>query len=219
MRKSAVVLVALVGCSFSSKLTTSGLGTTSSGNSRNSGGGNDSVVVPDLYGLTMEQAAAKLREAGIERAPEPSSQSYACDLDRRPHYDRGQICYQHPVPGTKTSPRLPVTVNVQQDYDDHGNIGFAGEWRSMPDVVGKAVPAARSILASKKMPLDEHFELLEGDCAEGTICRASPQPGERKVLSRKGRLWVGKKAAVAPPPTQPTQPAQPAQPEQPGGFF
>lgn len=233
MWKSTVVLVILTGCSFSSKLTTSGLGSSSSPSSSSGSGGGGSggggggasttVVVPDLYGLTMEQATAKLRQAGFTRDPEKSTQNYACDMDRRPHYDVGQICYHHPVPGAKTGSRLPVHVQIQADYDDHGNIGFSGEWRSMPDVVGKTVATARTILVKAKLPLDEHFELLVGDCAEHTICDGYPRPGERKVLARKGRLWVGKQAAVAPAqpaqPAQPVQPAQPAQPEQPGGFF
>jgi beta-lactam-binding protein with PASTA domain len=214
MRKSTFVLVVLAGCSFSSKLSTSGLGSSSSssGSSGSDSGASTTVVVPDLYGLTMEQAAAKMREAGFTRGPEKSTQNYACDMERRPHYDVGQICYHHPVPGQKTSSRLPIHVQIQADYDDHGNIGFAGEWRSMPDVVGKTLAAARPILINAKLPLDEHFELLEGDCAEGTICDGYPRPGERKVLARKGRLWIGKKAP-------PAEPAQPAQPEEPGGYF
>ena len=208
-RLSCVLCVLISACSFSSKLTTSGFG---SGNGAGGGSSGPSasepsrtVTVPDLYGMTMDQARAALRAAGITREPDESAQNNACDTDRRAHYDQGTICYQHPAPGAQSGSRLPVSVRIQHDLPDHGNIGFAGEWRTMPDVVGKSVTDARGILSRASLPLDEHFELLEGDCARDTICDGSPRPGDRKVLSRKGRLWVGK-AAPEPPPTG-TQPA------------
>ena len=235
------MVTALAGCSFSSKLNGSGFGGSSpssggggggggsSGGSSGGGGGGSSagIVVPDLRGLTAAQAEAALRSAGFS-FDQLKITDYACEaLDDRKMAPQDTVCDQHPTAGQDHAPRLiTVSVTIEHDTFAHGSVGGSSEWRRMPELVGKALDVARTTLARVNLPLDQQFDLLEDGadgCQPQQVCHTEPAGNDRKVLTRKGRIYVGKAraaaaAAAAPTPTPMPAPA-PAKPATSDTYF
>ena len=193
-----VVVTALAGCSFSSKLNGSGFGGSSpssgggssgggssSGGSSgggssgggssggSSGGSTASIVVPDLRGLTAAQAEAALRSAGFS-FDQLKITDYACEaLDDRKMAPQDTVCDQHPTAGQDHAPRLiSVSVTIEHDTFAHGSVGGSSEWRRMPELVGKPLDVARTTLARVNLPLDQQFDLLEDGAS--AVTTASP---------------------------------------------
>lgn len=230
VRTVLVVVAALTGCSFSAKLDGGRLGNSGS-STPFPGRGNDStprvtanaahaapspapsdaepLIVPDLAGKSIEQAAAALRAAGFQfDRLEPSD--FVCDYrDDSQMVEQGSVCDQDPTAGARRLPRLiAVRVTIEHDTYDHGAVGKASEWRRMPDVVDKPIDVARTLLSGAHLPIGDHFELVESDadgCSAGEVCATEPKAAGRKVVSRKGRIHVGRVRPTETPPTAPTQ--------------
>lgn len=219
-RTALLVVTALAGCSFSAKLNGSSLGGSSPKPSGGGGGGgnatptpgpsgNGMLIVPDLTGKTAEQAAATLRAAGFnfERA---EISGYQCaDGDDTKLVAKETVCDQRPAAGIEHLPRMiSVTFTIEHNTYEHGSVGQASEWRRMPDLVGKPIDVARTILARASLPIEAQFEILDDGadrCQPDQVCHTEPAPKDRKVLARKGRIYVGKAKA----PTAPTTPTAP----------
>lgn len=210
MAKRMVLLVvtALAGCSFSSKLngTTYGgsqPGTTSGGSTAS---GNGRLIIPALTGKTAAEADAVLRAAGFT-FDRVAIDDHLCGGDDDKMVAQETVCDQRPAAGSESGARLiGLTVTIQHDTYEHGGVGGPSEWRRMPDLVGKPIDVARTVLARANLPIDAEFEVIEkasDDCQPDQVCGTEPEPRSRKVLGRRGRLYVGKAQATTTPATKP----------------
>jgi beta-lactam-binding protein with PASTA domain len=148
-------------------------------------------VVPELIDLDVETARKVVAKAGFRKdalqVRENTVCQYASDKEMKAV---DTICQQAPQPGIKVSGLTDIRVVVEHDTYDHGSVGYSGEWRRMPDVTGATLEAAREILRDKGFA-DDEFEIdSRADCKHGTVCSTRPDPGKRKVIARKGTLWV-----------------------------
>lgn len=214
------VITGLAGCSFSAKLNGSsvggpsgpsggGGGSSSSASSSSGGSGSSGVIaVPDLRGLTPAQAEAKLRAAGFT-FDKLAVDDHLCSGDDEHMVARDTVCEQRPPAGGDSQARmLAPSVTVERNTYEHGGVGGGSEWRRMPDLVGKPIDVARTVLARASLPVGEQFEIIEDHfdgCLPQQVCRTEPAAKARKVLVRKGRLYVGKASDDATP-----APAKPA---------
>lgn len=222
MKCTSLVLAVLTGCSFSSKLTTGGTspggGATSTPMERRGADSVGTAAMPDLKGLTPEQALAALHRAGFEtKTLDFDDQLCSYDSGEK-NVPKGTVCEQRPYPGQVNSVRVRVEVLIEEETFTHGGQGLS-EWRRVPDINGKPLAAAKALFAREGFDIAKHLQILDGDCATGTICSSSPRAGERANLSRGVRLYVGVAAPPPPPPTAP--PAQPTPPPAEGdkGYF
>jgi len=190
----------LASCSFS-KMTGSG---SSSGPS-----GSSAVTMPDLSGKSPGEALALLRGAGFQIDQVEEMSGRLC-TDETAGVPQDTICEQQPAAGSQTFSRAPVRVVVQHDTATHGTIG-GDEWRLMPDLKGKTVAEARTILTGAGLDFDKNFELFEGACATDTVCDTRPYAGQRIMMRRGGKLAIGKAETPAGDATLELQPA--------GSFF
>lgn len=213
-----VAVVAVGGCSFSSTNSPpvfgpsppapAGAGPVAGPVAGPSGGG--MLVVPDLTGKTAAEADAALRAAGFT-FDRVAIDDHLCSVaDETKMAPQDTVCEQRPPAGSESGPRLIApTVTIEHDTYEHGGVGGPSEWRRMPDLVGKPLDVARTVLARANLPLADHFELVEiaaDDCQPEQVCTTEPAASTRKVLARKGRLYVGKARAPATQPAQPTTP-------------
>ena len=239
MRRVGLVLpLAFVGaCSFTSKLSTSGLGTSSSSSSSSSGASSSDrqLTMPDLHGKTPDEALAALKAAGFDpRTLEENTTRYTCDYDVQPTYRLFTICGHQPAAGQTVSSRAMVRFTLERSQGDRGEIGTEFEYVLMPDVFGKPLDEATKILASVGLPVEKHFDVKVASpaerCEPELVCYTSPGRKLQKRLTTRGTITLGPKASPKPPlspskpaeptqPSQPTQPTQPAQPDQPSGYF
>jgi hypothetical protein len=158
--------------------------------------GNGFLLMPDLTGMTLEQAKAALKAAGF-KPDNVETTDFVCDLqDDRQMQQQGTVCSQDPVPDAPRQTRLMSRkVTLERDTYGHGGVGTASEWWRMPDLIGKKLDVARTILARASLPVDEHFEVHEVSapgCDPGIVCETEPEALGRKVVARKGRIVVGK---------------------------
>jgi len=152
--------------------------------------------LPDLKGMTEAEADAAMRKAGF-LAPnlEVMPANFACSYDDdRQMLPQGQICDQKPPPGARlSSKRGGVKIVIERDTYEHGGVGHQ-EWHRMPDLLGKPVAEARSILAAQGFTTDEFtVEVVQvQSCQRDVICETAPVAGLRKTTSYPGKLIVGK---------------------------
>jgi beta-lactam-binding protein with PASTA domain len=96
----------------------------------------DSVDVPDVTGLTAEEAENKLIDALFVPQPGPQVNSDTVEA--------GKVCSQSAEPGTKAQVLSVITYSVS----------LGKEQVTVPDVAGKSVNEARDILAKAGLGSD-----------------------------------------------------------------
>ncbi len=96
----------------------------------------DSVEVPDLTGLSAEEAEKKLSDALFIPQPGPQVNSDTVEA--------GKVCSQSAAPGTKAQVLSVITYSVS----------LGKEQVTVPDVAGKSVNEARDILAKAGLGSD-----------------------------------------------------------------
>ena len=96
----------------------------------------DSVEVPDLTGLTAEEAENKLIDALFVPQPGPQVNSDTVEA--------GKVCSQSAAPGTKAQVLSVITYSVS----------LGKEQVTVPDVTGKSINEARDILAKAGLGSD-----------------------------------------------------------------
>jgi beta-lactam-binding protein with PASTA domain len=189
----AVVLSALVGCLPATSSSFS-LGSSSSGPSRASGVSPDGMItIPDLFGMTREQAESALRRAGFAG---PLSDSGSChSVVKGRVIEIGQICQQRPAPGQVQGARNPVEITTQKENPWAGNIGKPTEWRLMPNVVGMTLDQARAELRRVGFTHDAAIMINwvdRADCPPLTVCSTTPDALSRSGITTEKFLYVGR---------------------------
>ncbi|MEZ4401405.1 MAG: PASTA domain-containing protein [Kofleriaceae bacterium] len=225
-RLALIATLALTACAFKGSVggttfgPSSGSGPSSGGSSGGSSSGGDSAAayaqrpVPDVRGKTLAEAEAAFRAAGFVVGAFGQEESGArCSYrDDREMVPPDTICSQRPGADTQATTKLVrVTVLIEHDTYAASAVQTGGDaWRRMPDVTGKTLAEAKAILAAARLPFDQHFQVFEdaGDqCPPQRICQTVPEPNQRKILLRRGRLVVGVAAPTDPNATDPAAPA------------
>jgi beta-lactam-binding protein with PASTA domain len=197
----AVALCSLAGClpvassSFS--------GGTPTGVPRASGASTEGMVtIPNLFGLTREQAEVELRRAGHQGSVVDGSSQCPSVLEGRV-IELGQVCYQHPAAGQVQGARLPVSLHVQTQNPWHGDVGKPTEWRLMPNLVGMHVDQAREEMRRVGFTRDERVLIHWVDapgCSPLTVCETYPAAMTRVGLESEKIISIGRDPN-APPKT------------------
>lgn len=152
------------------------------------------ITVPNLFGLSKEQAIATLRRAGYQGDPTEDSSVCGSVVDGRV-MELGQVCYQHPPAGRVQGVRLPISIRVQHESPWHGNAGKANEWRLMPTLVGMSVAQARARLKQVGFPREDLVRVVwvdEPGCRPLTVCRTQPTPLERVGVTSEQVVFAGR---------------------------
>ena len=118
------------------------------------------VVVPDLTGKTIEQAAAELEAMGL--VLKEGEQVFS------PDQEKGKITSQSPVDGTSVGQGTAVEVNISRGKKDG----------VVPNIVNKDLAEAERYLAEYGFKLGEQMQ-VESHLPKGTVISQSPDAGER----------------------------------------
>lgn len=152
-------------------------------------GPSHAVVMPDLRGMTRDEAIAALRRTGIDG-----------ELTVNPNLDctddsvaKGRVCYQSPVAGAQTLTHSPVTVFFQTRDSTSNKPGVPGAHYKMPDVIGLTVQQARDKLRAAGFSAKDHIQVTnEPTCRkDGVICRQDPAAGEETQTEYHKVLYAG----------------------------
>ena len=226
MMKSAIVLVLLwlvTGCPVSTTTSTStmprGSGVVTGPPAGPDANGN--ITIPNVFGMSKEQAIAELRRAGFQGDVTDDSSLCGSLIDGRV-IELGIVCYQHPPAGRVQGARLPISIRVQSENPWHGNVGKLNEWRLMPDLVGMSVEQARAEMKRVGFDRDDRVFLSwvdEPSCKPLTVCRTHPEALQRVGVSSTKVVVAGRDPTAKPkdeaPVSDPSKPTDPVDPKAP----
>lgn len=182
---------------------------------------NGNITMPDLFGMTKDQAVATLARAGHQGNIYWSDQLCTDDVMRGTVMEIGMVCVQRPDAGRVQPPKLAITITVQTESPWRGNIGKVTEWRLLPKLVGLSVEQARAEL--KRVGYTSDGTLLvewvdEPGCKPLTVCRVYPAEMTRVTLTARKTIYAGRDPnakPIAPPTEAPTTPGTPTTPASP----
>jgi serine/threonine-protein kinase len=118
--------------------------------------GPTAVTVPDLKGLTVQEAQSQLSDQGlavgtVEEVDDPDT-------------EQGKIIDSNPGAGTSVAPQTKINLRVGT-----GKV-------EVPNVVGKSQSAAQTIIAGVNLQVETKFKATN-DAPEGTVISQSPKDG------------------------------------------
>ena len=162
---------------------------------------NGQVTIPNVFGMTREQAVGSLHQAGF--AGDITFDDNLCGSAIDGHVvELGAVCYQHPPAGAIQGARLPMTLRIQTENPWFGQLGTANEWRLMPPIVGMTLEDARAAMRKVGYTRDDRIALVwvdEPSCKPLTVCDTIPEAFARSGLNSDRVVYVGRdqrKAAV-----------------------
>ena len=172
------------GCSMASKVVAVGPKTNSNDSSTAA-----QITMPDLRGLTLDQAKAALARAG-STGPVDSDTGLCGDDDQVAHL---HVCMQSPDPGAAQASESPVHVVLNQESPDSSQPGVPGAHYKMPDTIGLSPAQVKTKLAAAGFSQADNFSVhIDGDCNKaGLVCRSEPAPGELTVTGHNKVLFIG----------------------------
>ncbi|HYN65265.1 MAG TPA: Stk1 family PASTA domain-containing Ser/Thr kinase [Ornithinibacter sp.] len=161
--------------------------------------GPTAVTVPDLKGLTVQEAQSQLSDQGLEVGTVE-------EVDD-PDTEQGKIIDSNPGAGTSVAPQTKINVRVGT-----GKV-------AVPNVVGKSQSEAQSLIAAANLQVETKFRQTN-EVPEGQVTAQSPRDGTIEIGGTIN-ITVAQKAAptvtpttVTPTPT-PTDSASPTAPPSP----
>lgn len=136
----------------------------------------EEVEVPDILGMTFDEAKAELkkRDLGIKRAGEEDSEKY----------EEGEISAQTPGSGEKVKKNTTVKVVVSS--------GLIEETVTVPDVSGKDEADAQSELEDAGLTVGTPEYVYSEDYDEGEVISTSPSAGEEVAKESEVIMKVSK---------------------------
>ncbi len=150
------------------------------------------IKVPDLAGLTPDQATAKLTTLGFRDAALVIRDDVHCAYDDEKNMvAQGTICNQGKSPGAVVASSAKIDVAIEHDTYDSGGVHSGSAWRRMPAIEGLSLPAAQALLRDKGFSDDEFEVERVAACRKDTVCVQNPRAGIRKKTAVPGRIQVG----------------------------
>jgi serine/threonine-protein kinase len=123
------------------------------------GGGADTVSVPDVTGLTVQEAERELEAVGLRLGEQQQENS-----DTVPE---GNIIDQSPVDGAELEEGKPVDVTVSAGVEE----------TTVPSLVGLSLDEASQVLREAGLKLGDRTEVPSEE-ERGTVIRVNPKEGE-----------------------------------------
>ena len=130
----------------------------------------DLYEVPDVYGLTLDEATEQLAERGLEVG--------LVDAFRHPAADSGVVVGQAPLPGQLAAPGRPVRISMS----------MGPERRPVPDVAHLRGDRARMVLEMSGFQVV--MDSLESELPRGRVVSLEPGPGTALPLPGEVRVVV-----------------------------
>jgi hypothetical protein len=139
------------------------------------------VTVPDLNGLTVDEANARLRAAGLTRPVD--TEQYGAVMSCGPDARDGRVCGQHPAPGTVQFADEPVEVRL-------GHYDARADKVVVPDVRGMHLADARAAFARAGFMAEPLLESGAG-CKPDIVCSQTPEGGRTATRGERFAFFVG----------------------------
>jgi len=171
------------------------------------------LTIPDLFAMSNAQALEALRSSGHQGSVSYDDSLCGSVVAGRV-IERGQVCHQHPAPGTKQRPRLSITIRLQSENPWVGNEGKPTEWRLMPNLIGLELEKARAEMTRVGFDREDRIQLSwldDGTCQPNIVCKTYPEAMERFGVNSDKIVVVGRPPPPPTPAATPTPEPQPAQ--------
>lgn len=138
-----------------------------------SGGSSKTTSVPDVLGMTEEQAAAELAKYGLE---------YKLGIPAiSEEYEAGQVISTDPDAGESVKEGYTITLVLSRGTDENSV--------KTPTFIGKKLREAETILESYDLKKGE-ITYESSDLPEGYVVRQDPEPGTEIEVGTKVNLVV-----------------------------
>ena len=136
----------------------------------------ESVVMIDLKGKTMDEAKTELKKLGLNVTEAGTEISDS--------YEKGQIIDQDVAKGEtiKTGTTIKVTVSAGSEEENAKDV-------DVPDVIGKTAEAAMATLEDKNLTVSREFE-FSNDVPSGQVIRQDPKAGKTVKEGTKVTIYV-----------------------------
>lgn len=136
----------------------------------------ESVVMIDLKGKTLDEAKAELKKLGLNVTEAGTEISDS--------YEKGQIIDQDVAKGetVKTGTTIKVTVSAGSEEENAKDV-------DVPDVTGKTAEAAMATLEDKNLTVSREFE-FSNDVPSGQVIRQDPKAGKTVKEGTKVTIYV-----------------------------
>ena len=142
-----------------------------------------SVSVPDVTGMTQDEATAALADAGLIAVP---VEAYVADVPK------GEVAEQEPAAGDRVAPLSEVLVTV--------SLGEGTTNVTVPDVVGQKQAKATEGLEAAGLVVDLGGG-LESEVAEGVVIAQAPKAGVKVEEGGDAGILVSLGPLPSPSPT------------------
>lgn len=123
--------------------------------------GGESVDVPDVTGLTLEEATAELEDAGFTVGP--AEYVYNADVEE------GKVASQNPRANSKAAKGSRVTLSISQ----------GAEQVEVPDLSNMTPDEARQALSKQGLKYEAGTAEYSSGVAEGRVARQNPTAGTK----------------------------------------
>ena len=150
------------------------------------------VAVPDVTGMTADEAVATLADAALTAVP---VEAYAADVAA------GDVADQEPAPGALVTPLSEVLITV--------SLGEGTTTVTVPDVVGQREADAADELEAAGLVVTT-VRAYSDDVAAGRVIAQAPEAGANVDEGAAAGLLVSLGALPSPSPTLPSTTAAPS---------
>ncbi len=136
----------------------------------------ESVVMIDLKGKTLDEAKTELKKLGLNVTEAGTEISDS--------YEKGQIIDQDVAKGetVKTGTMIKVTVSAGSEEENAKDV-------DVPDVTGKTAEVAMATLEDKNLTVSREFE-FSNDVPSGQVIRQDPKAGKTVKEGTKVTIYV-----------------------------
>ena len=136
----------------------------------------ESVVMIDLKGKTLDEAKTELKKLGLNVTEAGTEISDS--------YEKGQVIDQDVAKGetVKTGTTIKVTVSAGSEEENAKDV-------DVPDVTGKTAEAAMATLEDKNLTVSREFE-FSIDVPSGQVIRQDPKAGKTVKEGTKVTIYV-----------------------------
>lgn len=137
-----------------------------------SGGERDEVTVPDVIGLSYEEASLKLKEVGLS-----AIQGEGIPTE---NMDPGKVFKQNPEPSSVTKKEREVVLSLSTGSNES----------EVPDITGRLLTEAYNKLIKAKLQIGNIRRIYMPDQIEGIVVDQNPKPEIRVMNFSKVDLLV-----------------------------